>query len=189
MDNATNTGFYNKTIFYAVIAGLCGIIVILIFLLAQLSNLASTQPRLAAAGSATSTVAPSTPANSPLSIPTPTPATPESVAKAFYEWYFTYPSDPLVSGAYKNSGYLTVDFIKIVADFLQTYTGREPYDPIFCVKNKTRAITVGAAEYIDTTTGRLANVMIYRNHDSAPIYRFVLIFAGGWRINDIICVP
>lgn len=191
MDNTTNSGFGNKTTFYAVIAVLCGVVVMLVFLLAQYSNSAIQTPRSAANGNVINTVAPSTrPAYSPSSIPTPLPFTPESVTKAFYDWYFTYPSDPLISGAYKNSGYLTTDFISIMSDLLQAYNKTTPYDPIFCVKNKTHDITVGAAEYIDTTAGRLANVRIYRKHDGKAIYRAVLVFAdNSWRIKDIICVP
>lgn len=113
-------------------------------------------------------------------------STPESVTKEFYEWYMTYSGDPLASAAYKTNSLLTEYFVNLVTEFQQAHMTGEPYDPIFCISNKTKDMSIGEASY--TSNASQASVMIYRSIDSRAIYKVILIKENNlWRIKDIMC--
>lgn len=119
-------------------------------------------------------------------LPSPTPSTtPESITENFYSWYMSQPKDPIASGGYKTNPLLSEYFINLTTEFVQGYTRSEPYDPIFCIKNKTKDVHYGSAQYINKDS---ANVMIYRKIDNKDLYRVTLLRTNGnWLINDIAC--
>ncbi len=119
-------------------------------------------------------------------VPTKAVTTPEDVSMAFYNWYFSYKGDPLLSGAYKKSEYLTPGFKDFMADSVKEYNGTND-DPMFCTKNKTSQYNVLYEPAIITNnTGAL--VKVRRIDDARYLYYVRLeLVKGKWLINDIIC--
>jgi|GEM_PF-3182266 len=115
----------------------------------------------------------------------PTSSTIASIVKNFYTWYFTYPGNPLVSGAYKNSPYLSDTFKQNTAALFDP--SQPSVDPIFCNGNKTNSVSFGNVYYIDENN---ATVTVTRHTDKKDLYRFAVKKENGrWVINDIVCIP
>jgi hypothetical protein len=110
----------------------------------------------------------------------------EDVTKKFYVWYFSSQSDPITSGTYKRSNYLSDSFKENIAGMINPKD--LSYDPIFCSKNKTSDMSVDQVRYLSGNTK--AQIIVKRNSDGKDIYRFLLEQYGGhWVIYDIICLP
>lgn len=118
-------------------------------------------------------------------VPTESPLTPNQVAAAFYLWYLTYKGNPLSTGAYEKSNYLTEDF-KHEINLL--YNEDPNTDPVICPQNKTLDAIVEAPTY--DATGQNAQVLIVSRVNGRYLHQVNLVhFGSGWLINDIICEP
>ena len=120
-------------------------------------------------------------------IPTKEPLTPEAVTSTFYNWYFSFNGDPLKPGEYLKNELLTSEYRDVINDFVRTYKGTKPSDPIFCVKNKTAPSQVIYEPAV--LFGDKMKVKI-RRLDGKYLYTAWLIQQHGkWVIDDITCTP
>jgi hypothetical protein len=115
--------------------------------------------------------------------PTPDTSTPEQVTAEFYNWWISYPENPLSSGAYKTSKYLTGNFISLITF---VYSEDKSTDPVICPQNKTKFVVYTKAVY--DSTGENAQVTIESSRTGQNLQQVDLQnFGGSWYINDIVC--
>ena len=84
--------------------------------------------------------------------------TPEGTAKAFYTWYLAYFGDraagemnnPLIDGAYRDSGFLTDAFIQRVEEQLDSNTPAGGGDPFLLAQDIPQAFSVDPGREADT---------------------------------------
>lgn len=113
------------------------------------------------------------------------PLSPDQVTKIFYSWYMSYPSNPLTSGAYKTSIYLSDGFKQQTAASLNS--PQNGYDPVFCTINKTPDVTVGQPSF--NNTGDQATVEIM-DMNGKNLYKVLLALEKNkWVIDDTMCEP
>lgn len=69
-------------------------------------------------------------------------ADPKETVESFYNWYLQYEGNPLSSGAYKTSDYLTDNFKNNIDQLLSSFD-KGGYDPIVLAQDLPSGITVG----------------------------------------------
>jgi hypothetical protein len=111
---------------------------------------------------------------------------PEGTAKAFYTWYLAYIGDrfsdemrnPLVDGAYRESGFLSADYIQELDELI---TGGIPADPILMAQDIPQDFSVDPGAEVGT-----AFVHLQFGQDSVRHLKVSMIEElGSWKITGI----
>ena len=128
-----------------------------------------------------------TESNEPLPSPT-TGSTLEEAAKGFYNWYVSHP-DPLGSGEYQKSPYLSPEYKETMKGFVVRgdYLSSDPV--LTCADvEPTKNITTQREVYDNTM--QMAYVLLQENiAEAKPLYKFVFAKVNQvWLIDDIRCV-
>jgi hypothetical protein len=71
--------------------------------------------------------------------------TPEEVVESFYNWLLEYPGNPRSDGAFRNSPFLSTEFIQEIDDFTRA-PALGGADPFFCAQDIPDKIYVYPAE-------------------------------------------
>lgn len=114
---------------------------------------------------------------------------PQAVVDRFYRWYIGYPGNPLADREYRQSPYLSEDFIREVDDLLASFD-RGGFDPFLLAQDIPSHYEVGDAR----VSGNEATVIVlltFGGEGSAPIEREVTLrlIDGAWRINAVATAP
>jgi hypothetical protein len=113
--------------------------------------------------------------------------TPDGAAKAFYTWYMGYIGDPatdqfrnpLVDGAYRDSGFLTAEFIDKVDEIIAGFNGGG-YDPFLLAQTLPQGFSVDPGYQPDTA---IVGLMF---GEQVKMVQVAFVEEGGrWLINDI----
>jgi hypothetical protein len=123
----------------------------------------------------------STETNSPASGPVELPAVPaEQVVQEFYDWYSTYPGNPIVSGAYQEHPAVGESLVKTIEEARKDGLMA---DPIICAQDIPDSFTVWEA-VVDGSTARVHVLSSWAGHE----LDVELQPSGGeWVINRVIC--
>jgi hypothetical protein len=114
--------------------------------------------------------------------------TPDGAAKAFYTWYLGYIGDPateqfrnpLVDGAYRESGFLTAEFIDKVDEIIAGFDGGG-YDPFLLAQALPQGFSVDPGYLPDTA---VVGLMF---GESVKMVQVEFVEEGGrWLIDDIV---
>jgi len=113
--------------------------------------------------------------------------TPEKTVETFYTWYKNFSGNPLVSGAYKASPYLTPDLIKKI-DYIILQQGSDlkglGFDPVICAVDKPLSFRIGNSE----TMGDTAIVELIQDFGEERTLKIGLMEKDGeWLINNVGC--
>ncbi len=118
--------------------------------------------------------------------------TPTEVAQSFYKDYLAYFNgpdgqfrSPLGDQVYRESPYVTKEFVRQVDDVLASFDGKSGYDPILCAQNIPTEIKVDSV----FTSGDKANVLM--RTDMLPEHAFNLELVNQndmWRIDQVTCI-
>lgn len=112
------------------------------------------------------------------------PKTPREITENFYKWYAGSETNPLTSGSYKISNYIT--------DGLKEKTGRDLAgsdrnrpDPFLCILEKPQQIKIFPEEQNkETATVRLEE----KTDKKINSYKIILkLTEGEWKIDEIKC--
>lgn len=114
---------------------------------------------------------------------------PAGSAKAFYTWYLGYIGDPateqfrnpLVDGAYRESGFLTAEFIDKVDTIIAGFNGGG-YDPFLLAQALPQGFSVDPGYLPDTAVVGL----IFGEHSVRMIQVEFVQENGRWLIDDIV---
>jgi hypothetical protein len=120
-----------------------------------------------------------------------TTETPDEVTAKFYSWYTGYPAStggnsPLADRAYRQSPYLTTDFIERVDGILTSFTDGG-FDPFLCAQDVPERFEFDPATFSDDRAKVTARG-VYSGGDSS----FVVGLRqenGAWKIWDVTCAP
>jgi len=129
----------------------------------------------------------------PVAEPLVEPEAPDTVARAFYEWYLGYIGEPgsdtfrnpMVDGAYRDTPYLTDSFVGHVDELLAGWREQEMpgYDPFLCAQD----IPTELVPVVTFERNGMAGVVM---RSSFPNQRFTVELwpdGAGWRIGNIVC--
>jgi hypothetical protein len=118
----------------------------------------------------------------------PSPGTPpEAVAQAFYDWYISYGGNPLTTGAYRASSYLTPEFVQRVDKSLASSTPGIAADPFICAQNPPSSFTTGTAS-VSGDRASLVVQMFYSGNNTPNNLTLSMVRVGGqWKIDDVKC--
>jgi len=112
----------------------------------------------------------------------------EEAAKGFYDWYVSHPN-PLGSGDYKKSPYLSVEFKETMSGFVARgdHLNNEPV--LTCVGVKPPKNIISQREVYEVTQQK-AYVLLQENVvEAKPLYKFIFNKVNQiWLIDDIRCV-
>lgn len=111
--------------------------------------------------------------------------TPRGVVDSFYRWYLNYAeqSNPLADAAYRDSAFLTADFIAAV-DALGE--GGFMADPFLCAQDLPRGVQLFEGGIVDDTAMIAARMAF--GGDADPMAWITLSEgADGWQIDEIAC--
>lgn len=120
--------------------------------------------------------------------------TPEEAARAFYEWYLAYISDPsegnfrnpMVDRIYRESTHLTAGFVQAMDELLagwESEYGGFPHDPFLCAQNIPDEAGVESVFY----GGEMAHVLVATSFTDHYIALDVQEDGGVWQIDGITC--
>jgi hypothetical protein len=113
-------------------------------------------------------------------------ASPEDTTKSFYTWYLGSAQNPISTGSYKTSPYLTDHFKSNIDGFAQNYNPQ--YDPIFCTVNQTQSYNISKAISSDNQTKVTVQITDKNVDAPKPLYNVILVQVNGvWKIDDIMC--
>jgi hypothetical protein len=112
---------------------------------------------------------------------------PAETVAAFYDWYLAYarggpegPRNPLVDGAYRDTGYVSAEMAQRVSAAID---GQGGFDPFLCEQDvPAEALPVGAR-----TSGDNAAVDVRTSFEG---HRFTVALrrvGPGWQIIDVVC--
>ena len=110
---------------------------------------------------------------------------PEVIVGNFYEWYINYDGNALMSGAYKESGYLTNDLIKKIDESLEESKGMVKKDPFTCSQSLPDDFSV-SNPIIDKSNAGVTLAEYFEN-DLSSVKIALKSKWGGWRIDSVIC--
>lgn len=124
--------------------------------------------------------------------PVTQPMSPEAVVTAFYDWYLAFMSDrsgdfvnPLVEGLYRDSEYLTADFIARIDDELANRDEPGGSDPILLAQDIPVSVEVQEA----SISGSEAELVLLRywggNPEPSPMVIHLRQENGRWQINNV----
>ena len=112
---------------------------------------------------------------------------PGEVVEKFYGWYLDYirfdpetMQNPLVDGVYRDSPYLSADFI---AEIDATLEEGIRYDPILCAQDVPESVTVGDVDQGYETASMVANISFEGHSFTVEVERM----DGLWQITDVTC--
>ena len=104
---------------------------------------------------------------------------PDQTVRDFYDWYLSYPGNPLTEKAYRSNVALSDDFIHQLDE--QT-AGELIADPLLCAQDVPESVTISRAEISDQS----AEVEV----DTSLGNRFTVRLAmekNVWKIVEVIC--
>ncbi len=108
---------------------------------------------------------------------------PQETVSAFYSWYTTVEGSPLGARAYRDSDYLSPEFIQEIDELADSFeSGLGGFDPFICAQDAPAEITVLEAE----GTPEMTRVTVQA---WAPIYVDVKLIDWEWKIVAIHCTP
>ena len=170
-----------KEYLYLLVTGISLIVIFVILLFIQNTNekkaeQESQQPTVSS-GQPSTDNSPST--NNSLE---PAATTPDGVAKEFYSWYFSRPTNPLANGGFSKNMYLSDDFKDLLKE-----SYKNGNDPVFCSDDSGSGAMVGDITYNET---RQALVKISAGNAGGRIQYDVFRMSqidGKWLIDDIHC--
>ncbi len=110
-------------------------------------------------------------------------ADPKETVESFYNWYLQYEGNPLSSGAYKTSDYLTDNFKNNIDQLLSSFD-KGGYDPIVLAQDLPSGITVGNV-LIDNGS---AKVIVSLNFYGTQKNLDIKLYKVGeiWQIDSIV---
>jgi hypothetical protein len=124
--------------------------------------------------------------------PTAVALTPEQTIEAFYDWYLSFMSDrsdgsftnPLAEGLYRDSEYLTNDFVARIDETIAGFDGGG-YDPILLAQD----IPVDIDVQEPSAGSAQATVVVLRywggNPDPSPMVVHLIRQEGRWLIDNV----
>jgi hypothetical protein len=117
--------------------------------------------------------------------PTPQEDAAQLVTRQFYTYYFSYKTNPLANGAYKNSPYISPDFKGIIGALYQNGNL-----PVFCPVNRSDTIVVGQEQQVPyNNTYLLQEVISQAPPGNKDLYRVLMENVNGkWLIFDVNCI-
>lgn len=112
---------------------------------------------------------------------------PDVTVEEFYQWYLDYKGQALISGAYKESPFLTDSYKKKLEDKASGYKNLL-YDPILCAQDRPKDSNVENVTL--SNDGTSANVVYYEDYYGTPVRTSVSLVStsGNWSIDNIECV-
>lgn len=138
------------------------------------------------------TPATSTPAATPIPLTaTPLPSSAQETLAEFYNWYTTFPGDPLQEGRYSNNEilrpYLTSEVIDKINDTLALFDTPSGYDPFLCARDTTGDFTFETIS-AEADTAQIA-VRRTIEGDLSPTGMIVnMVYPQSrWQIMDVTC--
>ena len=112
-------------------------------------------------------------------------APPQQVVQEFYRWHMSYPGNPLVDRAYRDSDYLADSFVQEVDELLDSFD-KGGFDPFLLAQDLPQEITVEDA----LISGDAATVVTYQQYAGNPDLREIqveLTFVDDvWKITGMI---
>lgn len=111
-------------------------------------------------------------------------ATPKEIAEIFYSWYLEQNTNPLTSGAYKTSGYLTDSFREKIDETLASLE-QGGIDPFLCSQDKPNLISF---EQQKIDGGNTTVKAIGRLGENTTAFKVLLQLVNNeWKINEVNC--
>ncbi len=108
---------------------------------------------------------------------------PEATVTGFYAWYDDFEGSPLGSRAYRESDYLSTDFVRRLDALVDSFAnGGGAFDPFICAQDGPPEIEIIEVEEV----AERARVTVQA---WAPIYVDVALEGSEWQITDIHCTP
>ena len=121
------------------------------------------------------------PTPAPVSGSPKTSGTPQETVAAFYDWLAGYEGSPLGSRAYRDSDYLSAEFVQDIDALVDSFAKQGGgFDPFICAQDIPESMTVVAAE----GTPELTRVTVQGWN---PIYVDVKLIDWEWKIIAIHC--
>ena len=124
-----------------------------------------------------------------LSLPNASPSdpmimTPEEVVESFYNWYMQYPGNPMVERAYRQSPFLTDQWIQEVDEALDSSQGQSGFDPFLCAQDIPEKVFVQPANITQDTA-----VVVMKSSFAGHSLTVDLQRTNGadWKISAIRC--
>ncbi|OGK14995.1 hypothetical protein A2774_01100 [Candidatus Roizmanbacteria bacterium RIFCSPHIGHO2_01_FULL_39_12c] len=118
----------------------------------------------------------------------PPPESPEYAAREFYKWYNGHP-DPLGSGAFKNSPYVSTGFKETLEDFiiLGDYKENDPVLNCIGVTDSPKTLVPQAATF-DAAKLKATVILQEEIGEKRDLYRVILINENSkWLVKDFYC--
>jgi hypothetical protein len=112
---------------------------------------------------------------------------PDIAVEEFYDWYLNFKGQPLTSGAYQESPFLTKEYKKRLANSASSYSNLLQ-DPVLCSLDKPYETSV---ENVDISEDeKSAEVLFLQDYYGNPVRTNVSVVKLGdsWYINGIDCV-
>ena len=140
-------------------------------------------------------------ASTPTQPPTVTPIaekkqeleTPESIVRAFYDWYLAYFGDrsqgivnnPLVDAAYRDTPYLTTSFVQHIDELLAEMRRQEAggYDPILCAQDIPQFVE----PEVTFNRNGMASVVLRSSFPNQMVTVDLVPHDKSWLISNITC--
>jgi hypothetical protein len=116
---------------------------------------------------------------------------PDRVTATFYEWYTGYPASnggnsPLADHAYRQSPYLTTDFVERVDGILTSFT-TGGFDPFLCAQDVPERFEFDPASISDGRAKVTARGVYSGGNSSFAVG--LRLENGAWKIWDVTCAP
>jgi hypothetical protein len=116
-----------------------------------------------------------------------TAGTPAEAINGFYQWYITQSGNPLSSGTFQSSQFLSLELAQKIAAQVMGSGSAASGDPFVCAQNMPTSFTVDDPKVNgDTAT---ATVHTQYSGGSAPTNLTVTLKQSGgqWQITDVAC--
>lgn len=117
------------------------------------------------------------------------PASPEAVARQFYEWYLGHASrpstgqgSPLMDGSYRESEHLSREMMEKVDSRLASLL-RAGHDPFVCGPERPETLRIGQTAISE---GKASVVMLDELSERSFTVGLKLV-DGRWKISDVMC--
>jgi hypothetical protein len=109
---------------------------------------------------------------------------PDEVVESFYNWLLEYPGNPISSGDYQSSPFLTAEYLDQIE---QELSGNRPggVDPFLCAQDVPEKVSVQPAVLDDSQ----ASVRVFTSFEG---HSFIVRLAQKereWKITGITCNP
>jgi hypothetical protein len=119
--------------------------------------------------------------------------TPETIVRAFYDWYLAYFGDrsqgivnnPLVDGAYRDTPYLTTSFVQHIDELLAEMRRQEAggYDPILCAQDIPQFVEPD----VTFSHNGMASVVLRSSFPNQMVTVDLVPHNESWLISNITC--